>query len=64
MGRGELNIKKVNRHFHKKPATKINKYIFIKENKDLFSVVKMGNVVEVSKSGFYDWVNAPCESFF
>ena len=33
------------------------RYLFIAENKDKFSVGKMANLLKVSKSGFYDWLN-------
>lgn len=33
------------------------RYSFITENKGKFSVGKMANLLKVSKSGFYDWLN-------
>ncbi|WP_322113495.1 IS3 family transposase [Leptospira soteropolitanensis] len=57
IGRREFNLKKVHRHFHKRPATKIGKYQFIRDNVEIFGVVKMCKTLEVSRSGFYNWKN-------
>ncbi|WP_246052228.1 IS3 family transposase [Leptospira idonii] len=55
MRRREHNSKKVYWHFHKRHTTKIERYGFIKKFSHIFAVVKLCQVLEVSKSGFYDW---------
>lgn len=36
------------------------RYQFIKENRDVFSVMKMGQTLNVHTSGYYRWLKSPC----
>ena len=55
-GGRKRNIKKSYTHLHK---TREVKYQFIYDNRSIFHVEKMCRLLEVSRSGFYSWLERP-----